>query len=36
MAVQSIRAPVQERDIARNHFLVTAGKMTFGEMNGVS
>jgi hypothetical protein len=35
MAVQSIRAPVQEGDIARDHFLVAAGKMSFGKMDGV-
>jgi len=35
MTVQSIRAMVQVRDIAGNHFLVTAGEVAFGKMNGV-
>jgi hypothetical protein len=36
MAVQSIRAPVQIRDVAGDHLFVSAGKMPFGEMDGVS
>jgi len=35
VAVQSIRAPVQERDIACDHLLVPAGKMSFGKMDCV-
>jgi hypothetical protein len=35
MAVQSIRAPVQVGDVTRNHLLVAAREMAFGEMNGV-
>jgi hypothetical protein len=36
MAVQSIRTPVQIRDVASDHLFVTARKMPFGEMDGVS
>jgi hypothetical protein len=36
MAVQSIRTPVQIRDIAGDHLFVTAGKMPFREMDRVS
>lgn len=35
MAVQSIRTPVQEGDIARDHFLMAARKMSFGKVDGV-
>ena len=35
VAVQSIRAPVQIGDIARDHFFVASRKMPIGEMNGV-
>lgn len=35
MAVQSIRAAVQVRDTARDHFLGAPKKMSFGKMNGV-
>ena len=34
-AVQSIRAPVQIRDVTGNHFLVPSRKMAFGKMYGV-
>lgn len=33
MAVQSIRAAIQEGDVTGDHFLVAAGEMAFGEMN---
>jgi hypothetical protein len=33
MAVQSIRTTVQERNLARDHFLVAADEMAFGEVN---
>ena len=36
MAVQSIRTPVQIRDVASDHLFVAARKMPFGEMDGVS
>ena len=36
MAVQSIRTPVQKRDVAGDHLLMATGKMPFGEMDGVS
>jgi hypothetical protein len=35
VAVESIRATVQKRNIARDHFLVTADKVAFGKMNCV-
>lgn len=35
MAVQSIRAVVQVRNVTSNHLLVIAGEMAFGKMNGV-
>jgi hypothetical protein len=35
MAVQSIRTPVQIGHIGSNHLLVSAGKMSLGEMNRV-
>ncbi len=35
MAVQSIRTPVQVRDIASDHLLMVAGKMPFREMDRV-
>jgi hypothetical protein len=36
VAVQSIRAPVQIRDIAGDHLFVAARKMPFREMDRVS
>ena len=36
MAVQSIRTPVQERDVAGNHLFVPAGKIPLGKMDRVS
>lgn len=33
MTIQSIRAPIQERNVARNHLFVTPGEMTFREVN---
>jgi hypothetical protein len=35
MAVQSIRAPVQVRDVAGNHFLMPPRKVPLGKMHGV-
>jgi len=35
MAVQSIRTPIEERDVAGNHLLVAARQVTFGKMDGV-
>ena len=35
VAVQSIRAPVQEGDVTCDHLLVPAGKMSFGKMDCV-
>jgi len=35
VTVDSIRAMTDRRDESGNHFLVTAGKMTFREMDGV-
>jgi hypothetical protein len=35
VAVESIRAPVQKRDVARDHFLVAASEMAGGEVNCV-
>lgn len=35
MAVQSIRATVQKRNVTRNHFLVATAEMARGEMDGV-
>ena len=35
MTVDSIRAMIERRDESGNHLLVTAGKMTFREMDGV-
>jgi len=36
MAVQSIRTPVQIRDVAGDHLFVAARKMSFREMDRVS
>jgi len=36
VAIQSIRTPVQKRDVAGDHLFVAARKMPFGEMDGVS
>ncbi|MGA7189946.1 MAG: hypothetical protein WBY66_15735, partial [Candidatus Acidiferrales bacterium] len=33
MAVQSIRAAIQEGNVTGDHFLVAAGEMAFGEVN---
>src|SRR5260370_40114315 len=35
MAIQSIRAPVQVGDIARDHFFVPAREVSLGKVNGV-
>ncbi len=35
VAVESIRAPIQERDVTRKHLLVTPGEMTLRKMYGV-
>jgi hypothetical protein len=35
MAVQSIRAPIEERDVAGDHLLVSARQVPFGKMDGV-
>ena len=35
MAVQSIRATIEKRDIAGNHLLVPARQVSFGKMDGV-
>jgi hypothetical protein len=35
MAVQSIRTPIEERDVAGNHLLVPTRQVPFGEMDGV-
>jgi hypothetical protein len=36
MAVQSIRTPIQIRNVAGNHLLMAAGEMALREMDGVS
>ena len=35
VAIQSIRALIQEGDVAGNHLLVTADQMAFREMNSI-
>lgn len=35
MAVQSIRAPIEKRDVAGDHLLVAARQVAFGKMDGV-
>jgi hypothetical protein len=35
MTIQSIRAPVEEGDVAGNHLLVASDEVAFGEMNGI-
>jgi hypothetical protein len=35
VAVESIRAPIQERDVTRKHLFVAANEMTLREMHGV-
>jgi len=35
VAVESIRAPVEIGDVARDHLLVAAGEMALGEVNGI-
>ena len=35
MAVESIWTPVQEGDVAGNHFLVTPREVSFGEMDSI-
>lgn len=35
MAVQSIRAPIEKRDVAGDHLLMAARQVSFGKMDGV-
>ncbi len=35
MAIQSIRTPVQVRDVARDHLFVATIQVAFGKMDGV-